>query len=583
MAFDGTTLAGIVHELSQKLVGGRVDKIAQPEPDEILISIRSGGTNYKIMLTANANAPRLGLTSQSKISPLKAPMFCMVLRKHISAGRITGIFQPDFERIVEIHIDAMDEMGDRSTKILLIEIMGKHSNIMLLDARQKVLDAIKHVAPSVSLVRPILPGVVYSRPPGKANPLSPRTLEDFKQKILPENPMIQKALYQRYSGISPILASEICARANVEPDSFVKDLCDDDFARVNNELADVMQQVAGGRFNFNIYFDETGKTVDLAALPLSLYAHHKDEPYESPSAMLEDFYTKRDNTYRVSQKTADLRKVITTHLERCQKKSIVFDKTLEDIKNRDQLRIKGELLTAYLHMLTALPKDAKTFIAHNYYDNSQLEIAIDPMLSPSENAQAYFKKYNKQKRTHSALQGQITSNDDDIMYLSSVLVSMETIADEADIEEIRAELASQGFVKRRSNKKDKKANQKASPLKYKSSDGFDIYVGKNNTQNDDLTLRFAARDDIWLHTKGIAGSHVIITTGGKEPPQATILEAANLAAYHSRAKNSSKVPVDYVAKKHVRKPSGAKPGFVIYDNHKTVYVTPVEPGGVEQG
>ena len=253
----------------------------------------------------------------------------------------------------------------------------------------------------------------------------------------------------------------------------------------------------------------------------------------------------------------------------------MYEKTLEEIKNRDELRIKGELLTAYLHMIE---KGAKTFEAENYYDgNSKLEIAIDPSLSPAENAQRYYKKYNKQKRTYDALQGQIANNDEDIKYLSSVAVSMETITDEADIAEIRAELAEQGFAKRRGNPKNKKANKEAKPLKYTSSDGFDIYVGKNNTQNDYLTLRFANSNDIWMHTKDIAGSHVIISTGGKNPPESTILEAANLAAYYSRAKNSSQVPVDYVARKHVRKPAGAKPGFVIYDYHKTVYVTPQEP------
>jgi len=577
MAFDGTAVAGIVKELSEKLMGGRIDKTTQPEPDEIIINIRSKGSNYKLLLTANASAPRLGFTTQSKISPLKAPMFSMVLRKHLSGGRIVDIVQPDFERIVELHIDAMDEMGDRSVKILVIEIMGKHSNIMLLDTNRRVLDAIKHISPAVSSVRTILPGAVYSRPPGKMNPLDVDSLADFKDMI-EQGLSIQKSIVQRLNGISPVMASEICARAKIHPEAPVTALSASDIQKLFDTFLSIMQQIKNGHFTFNIYYNEAGKTVDLAAYPLAQYAMHKAEPYDSPSAMLETFYTKRDESYRIGQKTADLRKLVSTHLERCRKKSVMHDKTMEEIKDRDDLKIKGELLTAYLHMIE---KGAKVFTAANYYDNNNpLDIPIDPVLTPSENAQKYFKKYNKQKRTHHALQEQMANNNSDIMYLSSVMVSMETITDEADIAEIRAELAEQGFAKRRGIPKNKKANKAAKPLKYTSSDGFDMYVGKNNTQNDYLTLRFANSNDIWLHTKDIPGSHVIIAVsekGGKEPPETTILEAANLAAFYSRARNSSQVPVDYVAKKHVKKPNGAKPGFVIYDYHKTVYVTPQEP------
>ena len=584
MAFDGTTLASVVHELSETIIGGRVDKISQPEPDEIILNIRGGGMNHKLLITANSSAPRIGFTKQSKISPLKAPMFCMVLRKHLSGGRIIEVSQPDFERIVEIHIDAMDEMGDRGIKILLVEIMGKHSNIMILDNNRRVLDAIKHISPAVSSVRPILPGAIYSRPPGKVNPLAVSDLREFIGDLTKEtnetekpksSPEVQKVLYQRYSGISPVLASEICIRAQVSPDLLAEELPEGDFQRLYDSFSDVMAQVSNGHFSHNIYYDATDKAVDLAVLPMGIYEIHRAEPYESPSAMLETFYTRRDEAYRISQKTVDLRKLITTHLERCRKKSFMFEKTLNEIENRDDLRIKGELLTAYLHMVAP---GVETFTADNYYDNSKMEIPIDPQLTPSENAQRYYKKYNKQKRTFDALQGQISSNDEDIMYLTSVLVAMETITDEADISEIRAELAEQGFAKaKHRDSKNKKASPKAKPLKFTSSDGFDMYVGKNNTQNDYLTLRFANSSDIWMHTKDIAGSHVIIATAGKTPPESTILEAANLAAFHSRARNSSQVPVDYAEKKHVRKPSGAKPGFVIYDHHKTLYVTPTEP------
>jgi len=577
MPFDGVAIASVIHELSTTLVGGRIDKISQPEPDEIYINLRSGGKNHKLLLTANAGAPRFNFTEQSKISPLKAPMFCMVLRKHITSGRILDIVQPEFERIAEFHIEAMDEMGDKSVKILLIEIMGKHSNIMLLDTNRKILDAIKHVSMSVSSVRPILPGMAYSRPPGdKQDPRGICTVEELIQAISPGNLKVQQAIYQHLNGISPILASEICTRANVPHDTFIKDLSVREQELLCVAFSNIMAQVAGRNFENNIYWDEDSKAVDLTALPMTLYANQylRAETYDSPSTMLEHFYARRDEAYRVSQKTVDLRKLITTHQERCRKKSFMHDRTLEEIKNRDTLRIKGELLMAYMYMVE---KGAKTFMAENFYDdNKPIKITLDPLLTVSENAQRYFKQYNKQKRTFAALQEQIVKNQEDLAYLDSVAAAMETITDEADIAEIRAELATQGFAKRSTVSKNKKAAQTAKPLRYISSDGFDIYIGKNNTQNDNLTLRMANNHDIWMHTKDIPGSHVIVITGGKELSERTILEAANLAAYHSKAKNSTQVPVDYVAKRHVRKPNGAKPGFVIYDSHKTVYVTPVE-------
>jgi len=576
MPLDGATIASVIQELSNTVVGGRVDKISQPEPDEIILNLRGGGKNYKLLLTANAGAPRFNFTAHSKVSPLKAPMFCMVLRKHLTSGRILNIVQPEFERIAEFHIEAMDEMGDKSVKILLIEIMGKHSNIILMDANRKILDAIKHVSPSVSAVRPILPGMAYSRPPSsdKQSPMGIGSLEEFINIVSVGNLKLQPAIYQRLNGISPILASEICTLAHVPCDTFTKDLTLDEQVRLYKAFSGIMSQITNGDFTFNIYWDESGKAIDFSALPISLYSHHTAETHDSPSAMLESFYARRDEAYRISQKTVDLRKLITTHQERCRKKSFMHERTLEEIKNRDTLRIKGELLTAYLYMVE---KGAETFAAENFYDdNKPMEIALDPTLTAAENAQRYFKQYNKQKRTFAALQEQMDKNREDLSYLDSVAIAMETITDEADIAEIRAELATQGFAKRRTESKNKKAAQAAKPLRYVSSDGYEIYVGKNNTQNDNLTLRMANNHDIWMHTKDIPGSHVIIITGGKEPPGTTILEGANLAAFHSKARNSAQVPVDYVVRRHVRKPNGAKPGFVIYDNYKTVYVTPVE-------
>jgi len=591
MPQDGTIISCIVHEISQHVLGGRIDKITQPEPDEIHIAIRAGGNNHKLLLTNQSSSPRLHFTKLNKQSPAQAPQFCMVLRKHISGGRIVDIRQPNFERIAEIDIEALNEMGDKSIKTLVIELMGKHSNIMLLspgtdpESPAKIIDAIKHVPPSVSAVRAILPGGQYTPPPSgnKKDPLYVKE-PSFSQTLLQSNLPIQKALYQCHTGISPILASEICTRARIHPDAYASELTQEEWKTLYNVVVYMFVILRGwvlaGTFACRIYYDQQGKAMDITAMPFNMYSHLEYELYKSPSALLEAFYAKRDAGYRINQKTADLRKLITTHQERCNKKTIVYEKTLEDIKNRDSLRIKGEILTAYLHQVE---RGAESVTLDNFYDNTSIEIPLSPNLSPTENAQRYFKQYNKQKRTHTALQEQIQQNQEDQFYLDSVAQAMETVTTEADIAEIRAELAEQGFVKRKyarpgnKNPQSKKGPGTSKPLRFTSSDGYEIYVGKNNTQNDYLTLRQAKNHDIWMHTKDIAGSHVIIVTGGANPPESTILEGANIAAYYSKGRSSSQVPVDYVQRKHVRKPSGAKPGFVIYDRHKTVYVTPEEP------
>jgi predicted ribosome quality control (RQC) complex YloA/Tae2 family protein len=522
------------------------------------------------MLTANNNVPRLGFTAKSKKSPLQAPMFCMVLRKHLSGGRILEITQPDFERIVEIRIETLDEMGDRAEKILLIEIMGKHSNIMLISG-EKIIDAIKHIPPSVSMARPVLPGATYSRPPSqnKQNPLiTAKNADIFFTAIESVNENIERKIYKSHSGISPRLAIEICNRAGIDPEAI--HLCDAEKTQLHATFFSIFNKVAAENFKCAIYRNEAGKAVDLAVLPFSIYANYSAEAFDSPSEMLEAFYSQRDEAYRISQKTADLRKIITIHQERCRKKTFVYEKTLEETKNRDELRIKGELLTAFLY---AIKQGAESFTAENFYNNNEpLEISLDPTLTAAENAQKYFRKYNKQKRAFTALQELISNNAEELAYLEDVAFSAENATSEADIAEIRAELAEQGFVK---NKYRTKKVVAAKPLKYTSSDGFEIYVGKNSTQNDLLTMKMAKPRDIWFHTKGFAGSHVILVTNGKEPSETAIREAANLAALNSRARHGSQVPVDYVARKHVRKPTGAKPGFVIYDSHKTIYVTPV--------
>ncbi|MCL2605164.1 MAG: NFACT family protein [Defluviitaleaceae bacterium] len=587
MPLDGAAISCVVHELNA-LVGGRIDKITQPEKDEIVLAVRAGGTNHRLFFTANASAPRVHFTALAKVSPLTAPMFCMVLRKHLGGGRILAVRQPCFERIVEFDVEGRNEMGDVARKTLLIEIMGKHSNVILKDENGKVLDAVKHVPPSMSAVRTILPGALYERPPGKGkiSPLGDDGVgwgegdsAHLKAKSLagiplsPPDSAVRDALLSAFNGVSPLLAGEICARAEVHPEIPVGNLSDEQFMRLNDAFALIFDKVKDGDFSPQMYYDDRGKAVDITPWPFLLYSSHRAEAFDSPSEMMERFYAKRDGDGRLMQKTADLRKVLGTLLERCRKKAFAHGKALAETEGRDHLRIMGELLTAYMHKVE---RGAKSFTAENFYDgNADTVIPLDPTLTPAENAQRYFKQYNKQKRAGAALREQITQNEADTVYLESVAAALQNSASEEDIAEIRAELAEQGFVKRRVEK-GKQKQRPSKPLHYTSSDGFDIYVGKNNTQNDQLT-RTAHASDIWLHTKDIAGSHVILVTRGADIPERTLLEAANLAAYHSRAREGSNVPVDYVARKHVRKPAGAKPGYVIYDYHKTVYVTPHEP------
>ncbi|MCL1987456.1 MAG: NFACT family protein [Firmicutes bacterium] len=594
MPLDGVTLSSVVRELSESLVGGRVDKVQQPEADELILSVRSKGQNYKLLLTANANSPRLHLTETTKVNPNLAPMFCMLLRKHLGGGRIKNIVQPDFERIVELHIESPNEMGDLQVKCLVVEIMGKHSNIILVDSEKKILDSIRHVSRERSSVREVLPGKIYDKPPlsGKVPPVPVDS--GYFLSLFSPGKQLQNLIYQSFNGISPILASEICIRAGVAPETFAETLTEQDKHKIIETFLKLYNDIDNGNFSYNIY-DISAKKRDFSAVNLSVYLQLGElyKTYESPSKMLEDFYITQDSRFRIAQKTADLKKLVQNHLERCVRKSENYNADLCETQNKEQQRHFGELLTAYIH---TVPKGAdRVKIADFYNNNAEVEIPLNPTLTPAENAQKFFKSYNKSKRTFAALQGQITSNNADIAYLDSVLSAIASATTEEDIAEIRTELAEQGFIKRVKNlkgsnlkgsngaknpnssngrKNKKSVIKKSKPLKYCSSDGFYIYVGKNNLQNDELTLKFANSTDIWLHTKEIAGSHVIIK--GEDVPERTIKEAANLAAYHSKARMSSQVPVDFCPRKNVRKPKGAKPGFVIYDFYNTVYVTPQE-------
>ena len=579
MALDGFTISNIIYELKNTIIGGRVDKIYQPEKDEIIMQIRNKGTAYKLLLTANASSPRLHFTNIQKENPINAPLFCMVLRKHLASGKIVDITQPNFERIVNIHVESINELGDYSVKTLAFEIMGKHSNIILIDDKNNILESIKHISFDKSSIREVLPGRAYALPPSqnKKNPMQ-TNFDEFKSIIKSSIPIkVQQIIYKSYNGISPILASEICNLCNVDSSLNTEELLDNQIDNLYNSFNTLVKLNINENFNPQIIYNENETLLDFTVFDFTLFKNLDKKYFSSISELLEFFYKSKDLAYRLNQKSQDLKKLISQNIERCAKKKEMQQKTLKDIENRDMLKLYGELITSNIY---AIKKGMTKVSLNNFYSENfeEIEIRLDPNLTPAENAQKYFKKYNKEKRTFVALQDQIKQNNEELLYLESVLTSVSACSDEYDIKEIRSELFEQGFLKRPKNNKNNKQknNKKAKPLHYISSDGFHIYVGKNNTQNDELTLRFAKPWDIWFHTKDIAGSHVIVVSNGKDIPNSTLNEAANLAAYYSKAAISSLVPVDYTPKKFVKKPNGAKPGMVIYETNKTAYITPDE-------
>ena len=548
MALDGITTSAIVSELKAALLGGRIDKIHQPLADEIRMSIRGLGSGAKkIIISANSAHPRIHLTESSRENPMTAPLFCMVMRKHIAGGKIIDIVQPNFERIIILRIESANEMGDITTKNLILEIMGKHSNLILTDETGKILDSIKRVTHEKSSVREVLPGKEYVFPPSqdKKNPLLAEQADFLFSLHLQEGRRLQEFLYQTYTGISPVMAGEICTRAGLDASDSCQETTLENSERLFAAFEKTMQEVKAEDYYPAIYYQkENNRIVDFAVLKMQQFQGLAAKPFPSVSALLEGFYQERDNAAHIRQK--------------------------------DLWKKKGELLTANIY---AVPQGVTTFKTIDYYEESmpEIEIAIDPAKTPAENAQKYFAKYNKAKRTLAALEIQEKQNNEELAYLESVLNALENAKEDADLSEIRTELAESGFIRRQAQKKGQPKPKRAKPLRYISSDGYEILVGKSNLQNDELTLRTAEPTDLWMHTKDIPGSHVIIRTNGQsELPEATMEEAANLAAFYSKAKNSSMVPVDYTQRKNIKKPNGAKPGMVIYLTNKTIYITPDE-------
>lgn len=567
MAFDGITVAALTKELKETICDGRIAKIAQPESDELLLTIKTKEGQRRLSISASASLPLIYLTNDNKPSPMTAPNFCMLLRKHIGNGRIVDVSQPGLERIIQLRIEHLDELGDLRQKTLVVEIMGKHSNIIFCDEKDQIIDSIKHVPAQMSSVREVLPGRPYFIPDTmeKQDPLTAAD-EDFSRALRGKPMRISKAVYTSFTGISPVVAEEICYLAGIDSQMTASDLTDDMLTHLYRQFQYYMEDVRNSAFTPVIYFD--GNTPkEFSALPLTHFQNLEKKEYSSISEVLSTYYATRNALVRIRQKSADLRHIVQTALERNRKKYELQSRQLKDTENRDLYKVYGELINAYGYQL---PEGSKELTALNYYTGEEITIPLDPVKTPQENAQKYFARYNKQKRTYEALTELISETGDEIRYLESVESALDIALYEEDLTQIKEELSQAGYIRRRQQKK--KAKILSRPLHYVSSDGYHMYVGKNNLQNEELTFHFASGNDWWFHAKGVPGSHVILKSGGDEVPDRTFEEAGRLAAYYSKNRGNEKAEIDYIEKKHVKKVNGSRPGFVIYHTNYSLVI-----------
>jgi predicted ribosome quality control (RQC) complex YloA/Tae2 family protein len=558
MSFDGLFTRAMTKELTELLKGGRINKIHQPYQHEIIMVVRANGKNHKLLISAHPAHARVQITDEGYDNPAEPPMFCMLLRKHLEGYILEDIHQHDLDRIIIFDIKGRNEIGDTSYKKLIVEIMGRHSNIILLDqARNIILDCIKHVSFAINSYRAVLPGQAYIFPPEqhKANPFIANE-EDILCRLDFNAGKLDKQIISQYAGISPLFAKEITYQAGLA-----------NRTTVPNAFLSLIKRVHAHDYAPSIMNSQDKENFYL--FPLESVGESKSFP--SLSSMLDHFYFGKAERDRVKQQAHDVERFIINEKEKNEKKIIKLKETIKEAEEAQKYQLFGELLTANIY---AVQKGMESIEVVNYYDENEATVVIPlhPLKTPAENAQKYFTKYQKAKNALSIVQEQIEKAEIEAAYFDALLQQVET-ASAKDIAEIREELVEEGYLKARKKKQIKK-NQSQKPVleRFFSSDGTEIIVGKNNKQNDYLTNRLAARDEIWLHTKDIPGSHVVIRS--RQPKEKTILEAAIIAAYFSKARDSSSVPVDFTLVRHVKKPAGSKPGFVIYENQQTVFVTP---------
>ncbi len=579
MALDGMTLRHVVNELKTTALGSRVYQIYQPNRDEIMLILRTQDGNKRLLLSTRANSPRVHFTKYSVENPASPPMLCMLMRKRLGGGKLVDIRQAGLDRIISFDFDCTNELGDRVRITAVVEIMGKYSNVIFVDGDGVIIDALKRVDMTMSSQRLVLPNLKYEypTPQDKLNILLADS-GDVVEKIInsPAEKPLNKAILGAVQGISPVICRELEHNVLGDKQASNKTLDDSDKERLREEiekLSDMVLTYSGKPFS--LYHKGDSKPFDLTFIDVKQYGSLcESREYESFCELLDSYYIERDSADRMRVKAADLSRLLNNLINRATNKLNIQRQELENCADREQLRIKGDLLQANLYRIE---RGAQSVVVENFYDenNSELEITLNPALSPAQNAQKYYKDYNKAKNAQQILTVQIRKGEEELVYLESLKDVLSRVRTEKELNQVRLEFMEQGYIKR--NKSMTKKSSQLPPLEYTTSDGFKILVGRNNRQNDQLTMKTASKRDYWFHTKDIPGSHTIVVTDGRELTENAVIEAARVAAYHSKARESTNVPVDYTLVKHVSKPNGAKPGMVIFVNNRTVYVDPMLP------
>ena len=576
MPLDALCLSGVVHELQNALSGAKIDKIYQPGRDEVVLALRAPAGNVKLLLSANPSHPRAHLTQISRENPDKPPMFCMLLRKHLSGARLLELVQPPMERVVDLRLEALDELGDRVERRLVLEAMGRHSNLILLDGEGRIMDCLRRVDSDMSARRQVLPGLFYRLPPAQEK-LDPSSLDRAAlESVLaaaPEESQADKWLLDTFGGLSPLICRELAFRAGGATDARLHQMGEGGRSRLLDELEGLLRSVQENSFT-PVMLEKEGHPSDFTFQPISQYGPAVScVPFPSFSALLDRFYEQRENQERVRQRGQDLIHSVTNARDRAARKIGLQEQELAATRDRERLRQFGDIITSNLH---AMEKGMSRLTAADFYDPEcpQIHIPLDPLLTPQQNAAKYYKEYNKAKTAESILTLQLEKGRRDLDYLNSVLEAIALAEGERDLQEIRQELTDTGYLRRPSKARDRGKRVASKPMEFRSSSGLRISVGKNNTQNDLLTTKQAFKSDLWFHTQKIHGSHVILWTEGGQPDLTSIQEAAQLAAWFSQGRESGKVAVDYTPVKYVKKPGGARPGMVVYTTYETAYVAP---------
>lgn len=573
MAFDALTISAIVQELNEKLIEGRITKINQPEKDEITLQIRTRQGNERLIISANASIPLMYIDNNiNKENPLKAPDFCMVLRKYLLNGRILDIVQIDCDRLVEFKISHYDELGDLCNLRLIVELMGKYSNIILVGENDTVLESIKHINGFISSVREVYPGTKYFKVTGKYK----LHLEDINntknmfQELTLSSKSIRNMLVSNFALVSPTVAEELCFLSNIDSSRPASTLRENELDILIQELTKLYIAIQNKLYKLQIYYDNN-KPMDYSVINMNMLSNLDIESFGDVSSLLKKYYEKRNHFARIQDRSSSIRQILHTNIERLAKKLNLWEAQLKDCDLRDKYKLYGELILTYAYLIN---KNSPKINCTNYYNNSEVTIDIDVDKTAVENSQIYYNKYNKLKRTKAALETLIIDAKDELEYLQSILESISNVQTQDDLLQIKIELANSGYVKKAFSK-GKKNMPKSKPLHYKDNLDYDYYVGKNNIQNEEVTFEIASNLDWWFHVKAAPGAHVIVKRkGNEELPDIVYLKAAALAAFYSQLRNDKRVEVDYIQKKYIKKPNLKKPGMVIYHTNYSMNIEP---------